>query len=176
MVGLIGVAGPSVEGYSPLRFAALAIGYRGKASGSAACGKAVMKNLFLLALVSQPLVRTHARGRRLIVGHKRPPELIEARHKLREGKITEEDLAAIEDRTIRDVVKLQEDIGLHAVTDGESLHSDCALAAVYNEPERVFLNHRPSRQPELAQQRREGSEPLFPVSIEIESLVIKKPL
>jgi 5-methyltetrahydropteroyltriglutamate--homocysteine methyltransferase len=49
----------------------------------------------------------------------RPPELIEARHKLRDGKITEEDLAAIEDRTIRDVVKLQEDIGLRAVTDGE---------------------------------------------------------
>jgi 5-methyltetrahydropteroyltriglutamate--homocysteine methyltransferase len=45
----------------------------------------------------------------------RPPELIEARHKLREGKITEEDLAAIEDRTIGDVVKLQEDIGLRAV-------------------------------------------------------------
>jgi 5-methyltetrahydropteroyltriglutamate--homocysteine methyltransferase len=49
----------------------------------------------------------------------RPPELIEARHKLREGKITEEELRAIEDRAIRGVVKLQEDIGLHAVTDGE---------------------------------------------------------
>jgi methionine synthase II (cobalamin-independent) len=49
----------------------------------------------------------------------RPPELIEARHKLREGKINEEDLRVIEDRAIRDVVKLQEDIGLRAVTDGE---------------------------------------------------------
>ena len=49
----------------------------------------------------------------------RPPELIEARHKLRESKITEEELRAIEDRAIRDVVRLQEDIGLHAVTDGE---------------------------------------------------------
>jgi 5-methyltetrahydropteroyltriglutamate--homocysteine methyltransferase len=49
----------------------------------------------------------------------RPTELIEARHKLREGKIKEADLRPIEDRAIRDVVKLQEDIGLHAVTDGE---------------------------------------------------------
>lgn len=49
----------------------------------------------------------------------RPPELIEARHKLREGKIKADELRAIEDRAIRDVVRLQEDIGLAAVTDGE---------------------------------------------------------
>ena len=49
----------------------------------------------------------------------RPPELIDARHKLREGKITEAELKAIEDRAIRDVVKLQEDLGLQVVTDGE---------------------------------------------------------
>jgi 5-methyltetrahydropteroyltriglutamate--homocysteine methyltransferase len=49
----------------------------------------------------------------------RPPELIEARHKLREGKIKEAELRIIEDRAIRDVVKLQEDLGLQAVTDGE---------------------------------------------------------
>jgi 5-methyltetrahydropteroyltriglutamate--homocysteine methyltransferase len=49
----------------------------------------------------------------------RPPELIEARHKLREGAIGEDELHALEDRAIRDVVKFQEDIGLPAVTDGE---------------------------------------------------------
>ena len=49
----------------------------------------------------------------------RPAELIDARHKLREGKMKAEDLRPIEDRAIRDVVKLQEDIGLQAVTDGE---------------------------------------------------------
>jgi 5-methyltetrahydropteroyltriglutamate--homocysteine methyltransferase len=49
----------------------------------------------------------------------RPKELVDARHKLREGAITEKELHAIEDRAIRDVVKLQEDIGLQAVTDGE---------------------------------------------------------
>ena len=49
----------------------------------------------------------------------RPQELVNARHKLRERAISENDLRAIEDRAIRDVVKLQEDIGLQAVTDGE---------------------------------------------------------
>jgi len=49
----------------------------------------------------------------------RPQELVDARHKLREGVISEEELHAIEDRAIRNVVKLQEDIGLPAVTDGE---------------------------------------------------------
>jgi 5-methyltetrahydropteroyltriglutamate--homocysteine methyltransferase len=49
----------------------------------------------------------------------RPRELIEARHKRREEVISEGELHALEDRAIRDVVKFQEDIGLHAVTDGE---------------------------------------------------------
>lgn len=49
----------------------------------------------------------------------RPKELIEARHRLRENKISEAELKEIEDRAIRDVVKLQEEIGLEVVTDGE---------------------------------------------------------
>jgi 5-methyltetrahydropteroyltriglutamate--homocysteine methyltransferase len=49
----------------------------------------------------------------------RPPELIEARHKRREGAITEQELRRLEDRAVRDIVKFQEDIGLRAVTDGE---------------------------------------------------------
>ena len=49
----------------------------------------------------------------------RPQELIDARHKRREGAISEKELHAIEDRAIRHVVKFQEDIGLQAVTDGE---------------------------------------------------------
>jgi 5-methyltetrahydropteroyltriglutamate--homocysteine methyltransferase len=49
----------------------------------------------------------------------RPPDLIAARHKLRNGEIDQVALRDIEDRAIRDVVKFQEDIGLHAVTDGE---------------------------------------------------------
>lgn len=49
----------------------------------------------------------------------RPQELIEARHRLRENKINEGELKEIEDRAIRNVVKLQEEIGLQVVTDGE---------------------------------------------------------
>jgi 5-methyltetrahydropteroyltriglutamate--homocysteine methyltransferase len=49
----------------------------------------------------------------------RPKALIEARHRLRENKISESELKEIEDRAIRDVVKLQEEIGLKVVTDGE---------------------------------------------------------
>jgi 5-methyltetrahydropteroyltriglutamate--homocysteine methyltransferase len=49
----------------------------------------------------------------------RPPELIDARHQFREGRIAQEALKAIEDRAIRAVLRLQEEIGLQAVTDGE---------------------------------------------------------
>jgi len=49
----------------------------------------------------------------------RPPELIQARHDLREGKIGKEELRRLEDRCIRDIVRLQESAGLAVVTDGE---------------------------------------------------------
>ena len=49
----------------------------------------------------------------------RPPVLLEARHQRERGEIDDVQLRAVEDRCIRDVVKMQEDIGLQAVTDGE---------------------------------------------------------
>ncbi len=49
----------------------------------------------------------------------RPPALLEAREKRRKGEISAEDLRALEDDAIREVVKLQESVGLKAVTDGE---------------------------------------------------------
>jgi len=49
----------------------------------------------------------------------RPTGLKQARASYDEGKISREELAAIEDRNIRDAVKLQEAIGLSVVTDGE---------------------------------------------------------
>ena len=49
----------------------------------------------------------------------RPPELLEAREKRRKGEITAEALREVEDRAIREIVKLQEDVGLQGVTDGE---------------------------------------------------------
>src|SRR5712692_5774631 len=45
--------------------------------------------------------------------------LHELREKVRQGKASAPDLKQTEDRLIREVVKLQEDIGLPSVTDGE---------------------------------------------------------
>ena len=42
----------------------------------------------------------------------RPKELVEARDKKQRGEISAEALREVEDKAIRDVVKLQEDIGL----------------------------------------------------------------
>jgi 5-methyltetrahydropteroyltriglutamate--homocysteine methyltransferase len=49
----------------------------------------------------------------------RPPELLRARDEHAAGKLDRAALRAIEDKAIRGVVKLQEDLGLEVITDGE---------------------------------------------------------
>jgi 5-methyltetrahydropteroyltriglutamate--homocysteine methyltransferase len=49
----------------------------------------------------------------------RPPELKEARDKHAKGEISDAALTAIEDRLIRAAVKMQEEVGLNAITDGD---------------------------------------------------------
>src|SRR5215470_7329440 len=49
----------------------------------------------------------------------RPPELLRAREQHQQGTLSAESLREIEDRSIHDVAKLQEDIGLQGITDGE---------------------------------------------------------
>jgi methionine synthase II (cobalamin-independent) len=49
----------------------------------------------------------------------RPPELLHAREQHAAGKLDDEALAEIENAAITGVVKLQEDIGLQVITDGE---------------------------------------------------------
>ena len=49
----------------------------------------------------------------------RPQALIDAREKAAKGEITHEQLLAVQQPAIRDIVKRQEDIGLRVVTDGE---------------------------------------------------------
>ena len=49
----------------------------------------------------------------------RPPELLRARAQHAAGELDRKGLAAIENAAIARVVKLQEDVGLHVVTDGE---------------------------------------------------------
>jgi 5-methyltetrahydropteroyltriglutamate--homocysteine methyltransferase len=49
----------------------------------------------------------------------RPAKLLDARNRRARKNITAEKLREIEDESIREVVKLQEDCGLHGITDGE---------------------------------------------------------
>ena len=49
----------------------------------------------------------------------RPAELKAAIEGHQQGKVSAQELRAIEDRSIRDVVKLQEETGIPVVTDGE---------------------------------------------------------
>ena len=49
----------------------------------------------------------------------RPQDLHEARAKNRRGELSDAELKAIQDRDIREVVKMQEALGLQAITDGE---------------------------------------------------------
>ena len=58
----------------------------------------------------------------------RPPELRAAREKALEGRYDGGALRELEDRCIREIIRLQESAGLHAITDGEyrrsSFHAD----------------------------------------------------
>ncbi|HXV08641.1 MAG TPA: 5-methyltetrahydropteroyltriglutamate--homocysteine S-methyltransferase, partial [Burkholderiales bacterium] len=49
----------------------------------------------------------------------RPPALLEARARYKQAAISKEVLRAAEDSAIREAVRLQEDLGLQGITDGE---------------------------------------------------------
>ncbi len=49
----------------------------------------------------------------------RPARLAEARQQWKRGEITAEALRTIEDEPVREVVALQESVGLQSITDGE---------------------------------------------------------
>jgi len=49
----------------------------------------------------------------------RPPELLRAREDHNAGRIPAAELRKVEDKAIRDAVRMQEDVGLHGITDGE---------------------------------------------------------
>jgi 5-methyltetrahydropteroyltriglutamate--homocysteine methyltransferase len=49
----------------------------------------------------------------------RPPQLLRAREQHQQGCLPDQSLREIENRCIRDVAKLQEEIGLRGITDGE---------------------------------------------------------
>ena len=54
----------------------------------------------------------------------RPPALLRARDEHAAGRIGDDELRAAEDDAIRDVVRMQEEIGLRSATDGEYRRAD----------------------------------------------------
>jgi 5-methyltetrahydropteroyltriglutamate--homocysteine methyltransferase len=61
----------------------------------------------------------------------RPPELLAARAQHKDGAISDEELRAVEDDAIRDVVRMQEDIGLQTATDGEFRRTSWHMDFIY---------------------------------------------
>jgi len=68
----------------------------------------------------------------------RPDNLIEAREAHKAGKMGDDDLRQVQEQAIRDVVALQEGVGLKSITDGEynrgSWHTDFLLRFANVEP------------------------------------------
>jgi methionine synthase II (cobalamin-independent) len=62
----------------------------------------------------------------------RPPELLKAREDHAEGRISDEELRAAEDEAIRDVVKMQKDVGLQSATDGEFRRASWHMDFIYS--------------------------------------------
>ncbi len=61
----------------------------------------------------------------------RPPTLLQAREDHVAGKITDAELRSIEDDAIREVVKMQEDVGLKTATDGEFRRASWHMDFIY---------------------------------------------
>ena len=61
----------------------------------------------------------------------RPPELLNAREDHHAGRIDDEQLRAVEDESIRNVVQMQRDIGLQSATDGEFRRSSWHMDFIY---------------------------------------------
>jgi 5-methyltetrahydropteroyltriglutamate--homocysteine methyltransferase len=62
----------------------------------------------------------------------RPPELIRAREERGAGRIDDEELQAVEDEAVREVVALQRDVGLRTVTDGEFRRASWHMDFIYS--------------------------------------------
>ena len=62
----------------------------------------------------------------------RPPELLQARDDHAAGRVSDEELRAIEDEAIRGAVKLQQDAGLQSATDGEFRRASWHMDFIYS--------------------------------------------
>jgi 5-methyltetrahydropteroyltriglutamate--homocysteine methyltransferase len=62
----------------------------------------------------------------------RPPALLQARDEYAAGRMSADALRAVEDGAIRDVVRMQEDIGLQSATDGEFRRASWHMDFIYS--------------------------------------------
>jgi 5-methyltetrahydropteroyltriglutamate--homocysteine methyltransferase len=79
----------------------------------------------------------------------RPPELLQAREEHAAGRIDDEALRAVEDAAIRDVVRMQREVGLRSATDGEFRRTSWHMDFIYQlggvrqvEGERIHVHFR----------------------------------
>jgi 5-methyltetrahydropteroyltriglutamate--homocysteine methyltransferase len=85
----------------------------------------------------------------------RPTSLLQARQDKAEGRLSAEELRAMEDAAIREVVKMQEDVGLRSATDGEfrraSWHMDFiySLGGVHTNADEKLMIHFENEQGDL---------------------------
>lgn len=61
----------------------------------------------------------------------RPERLLEARTEHAAGKIDDAELRAVENDSIRDVVRMQEEVGLRSATDGEHRRGSWHMDFIY---------------------------------------------
>jgi 5-methyltetrahydropteroyltriglutamate--homocysteine methyltransferase len=61
----------------------------------------------------------------------RPPELMRAREELAAGRISPEEVHAVEDEAIRSAVRMQKEVGLQAATDGEFRRASWHMDFIY---------------------------------------------
>src|ERR687885_1761199 len=61
----------------------------------------------------------------------RPPELLKAREDFAGGRISSEELRGVEDEAIREVVRMQEEVGLQSATDGEFRRASWHMDFIY---------------------------------------------
>jgi 5-methyltetrahydropteroyltriglutamate--homocysteine methyltransferase len=86
----------------------------------------------------------------------RPAHLLEARASFAASRISSDELRAIEDDAIRDIVRMQQDVGLRSATDGEfrrtSWHMDFIyrLGGVHPTDEKIQVHFRNCRRPSSA--------------------------
>jgi len=104
----------------------------------------------------------------------RPPALLKAREQHKAGGLSDDELRAVEDESIREVVRMQEEVGLQSATDGEfrrtSWHMDFiyALGGVSQADEKLrvhFYNEKGELDFESAALKVDGrvalKEPIF---------------